>query len=41
MPKPWEKLSNNVEGVAFGGFPNETPSGLCADFWATGARLEE
>ncbi|KRL56521.1 hypothetical protein FD35_GL001610 [Furfurilactobacillus rossiae DSM 15814] len=20
MPKPWEKLSNNMEGVAFGGF---------------------
>ncbi|MYV05722.1 hypothetical protein GB992_07705 [Lactobacillus rossiae] len=38
-PKPWEKLSNNVEGVAFGGLPDETTFGLCAGFWATGARL--
>jgi hypothetical protein len=40
MPKPWEKLSNNVEDEAFGGFPNEAVFGLCAGFWATGARLE-
>ncbi|MYV06123.1 hypothetical protein GB992_09820 [Lactobacillus rossiae] len=39
MPKPWEKLSNNVEAVTFGGFPNETAFGLRADFWAIGARF--